>query len=61
MSSVAELVALVHATEARPFWLISSLLGLTAAGLLYGALRCLGHKRVLENTPTAQLPLVSVR
>lgn len=53
MSSVAELVALVHATEARPFWLISSLLGLTAAGLLYGALRCLGHKRVLENTPTA--------
>ena len=53
MSSVADLIALVHATEARPFWLVSSLLGLAAAGLLYGVLRCLGHKRVLENTPTA--------
>ena len=53
MPSTVDLVALVHLSEARPFWLASSLLGLVAAGLLYGALRCLGHKRMLENMPTA--------
>ena len=53
MPSVVDLVALVHATAARPFWLALSLLGLAAAGLLYSALRCLAHKRMLENLPTA--------
>lgn len=53
MPSVVDLIALVRVTEGSPFWLASSLFGLLAAGLLYGALRCLGHKRMLENMPTS--------
>ena len=53
MSRVADLITVIRVTAIGPFWLASSLLALIAAGMLYGALHCLAHKRMIENMPTA--------
>ena len=53
MSSVADLITVIRVAEAGPLWLVTSLLALLAAGMLYGALHCLADKRMIENVPTA--------
>ncbi len=53
MQFFSDLTALFHATNAGPFWLLSSLGALLGVALLYGAQRSLSHKRMFENMPTA--------
>ena len=53
MTTLAQLIAVIHDAPAGAFWSVSSIVAACAAAALAGALRSLARKRMVENTPTA--------